>query len=200
MKTRTIMAALLVTASFFSPAIAIAAPQSQPSSKLHYVYFTLYSNLISRLSPRPDLLEVQVDPDLKQIPLREALRRLFTQAKQEYVLELNVALERRITLQGKGMLLSEALDQLVHQAGGGWMQEIRNQKPVIRVSGDLRFMTGHLPATPELLKEIAPLLRDPAAPEPTDQEIRQMTLGGVVRSGRAHNLLGRHGIPSVTIP
>src|SRR5205807_525061 len=141
-----------------------------------------------------------VDLDLKQIPLREAVRRLFAQAKQEYVLEPNVAVERRITLQGRGMLLSEALDQLVQQAGGGWMQQIRNQKPVIRIGGDLSFMTGHLPATPEFLKEVAPLRRGPASPEPTDQEIRQMTLGGVIRSGRAHNLLGPRGIPGVTIP
>ena len=60
-------------------------------------------------------------------------------------------------------------------------------------------MTGHLPATPEFLKEIAPLRPDPAATEPTDQEIRQMTLGGVIASGQAHPLLGRRGIPGLTI-
>jgi hypothetical protein len=32
------------------------------------------------------------------------------------------------------------------------------------------------------------------------QEIRQMTVGWVVASGRAYNLLGRRGIPGVTVP
>src|SRR5262245_17438001 len=139
MKTRTIAAALLASASILSA--AIAAPQCEPSSTPRFVYLTVYSNLISRLSPRPELLEVRVDLDLKQIPLQEAVRRLSAQAKQEYALEPNVAVERRITLQGKGMLLSEALDQLVRQVGGGWMQQIRNRQPVIRIGADLSFMT-----------------------------------------------------------
>jgi hypothetical protein len=168
MRMRKRTAALLATASLWSAALVMAAPQSPPAPAQRYVYFTLYSNLISRLSPRPDLLEVQVDLDLKQIPFREALRRLFAQAKQEYVLEPNVAAERRVTLKGKGMLLSEALDELVHQAGGGWMQQMRNQQPVIRIGGDRFFMTGHLPATPEFLKQLAPLRREPSSPEPTD--------------------------------
>src|SRR5260370_370701 len=101
MKTRKPMAALLVTASLLSAAMGMAAPQAAPSPMPRYVYFTLYSNGISRLSPRPELLEARLDPDLKRVPFREALRRLFAQAKQEYDLEPNVAVERRITLQGK---------------------------------------------------------------------------------------------------
>jgi hypothetical protein len=198
MKTRKLTAALLMSASVLSA--AIAAPPTPPAPTPRYVYFTLYSNLIARLSPRPELLEVRLDLDLKQVPLREALQRLFASAKQEYVVEGNVAVERRITLQGKGMLLSEALDQLVRQAGGGWMQQMRNHRPIIRIGGDLSFMTIHLPATPEFLKEVAPLRPHPSSPEPTAQEIRQMTLGGVTASGRASNLLGRRGIPSLTVP
>jgi hypothetical protein len=198
MKTRNLTASLLAAASLGSAAVGMAAPQSAPSPMPRYIYFTLYSNCISRLSPRPELLEVRVDLDLRQVPCREALQRLFVQAKQAYVVEGNVSTDRRITLQGKGMLLSEALDQLVHQAGGGWMQQMRNHHPVIRIGGDLSFMTIHLPATPEFLQDIEPLRRDSA--EPTDEEIRGMTPGGVIASGRAYNLLGRRGIPSVTIP
>jgi hypothetical protein len=198
MKIRKRMAALLAGAALISAGTAMAAPQPAPAPR--YVYFTLYSNLIARLAPRQELLEVRLDLDLKQLPLREALRQIFAQAKQEYVVADNVAEVQRITLQGKGLMLSEGLDQLVRQAPGGWIQELKDGKPLIRIHGEVMPMTIHLPATPDLLEEVTRLQRDRPSREPTDEEIRQMALGHVAASGRARNILGRRGIPALTIP
>jgi hypothetical protein len=200
MNIRKPLAALLASLGLLSGGTALAAAAAKAPPVQHYVYFTLYSNLISRLAPRQDLLETQIDLDLQQAPIREALRKIFAQARQEYTFDGPLPEEKRITLRGKGMMLFEALDQLVRQAGGGWVQELRNGKPLIHIHRDPMPMTGHLPATPELLKEIAPLHSQRPSHEPTDQEVERMTVGQVAASGSGRNILGRQGIPSLTIP
>ena len=200
MKFRKPIAALLAGLGLLYGGVAMAAPALKAPPAQHYVFFTLYSNLISRLAPRQDLLEARIDLDLRQAPAREALRKIFAQARQEYTFDGPLPEEKRITLRGKGMMLFEALDQLVRQAGGGWMQEVRNGKLRIQFHRDQIPMTGHLPATPELLKEIAPLSSEHPAREPSEHEVEQMTVGQVAASGRWHNFLGRRGIPSLTIP
>jgi hypothetical protein len=200
MKIRTILLALLASVALVSAGRTMAAPAAQPATTPRYVYFTLYSNLIARLAPRQELLEVRLDLDLKQVPLREALRQIFGQAKQEYSIADNVAEVQRITLQGKGLMLSEALDGLIQQVRGSWTQELKDGKPLIRIHGEGSPMTIHLPATPDLLEEVARLRQERPAREPTSEEIRQMAPGHVVASGRAHNTLGRRGLPFVTIP
>lgn len=200
MKARKPIAALLASLGLLSAGTALAAAAAKAPPTQHYVYFTLYSNLICGLAPRQDLLETRIVLDLQQAPIREALRAIFAQAGQEYVIDGPLPEEKRITVRGKGMMLFEALDQFVRQAGGGWVQELWNGKPLIHIHRDQMPMTGHLPATPELLKEIAPLINERPAREPTDQEVEQTTVGRVAASGRGHNILGRRGIPSLTIP
>jgi hypothetical protein len=197
MKTHRAMAAWLAGVALSIAGAVMAAPTAPPVPR--YVYFTLYNNCIARLSPRQELLEVSLDLDLKQVTLREALRQVFEQAKQEYAVAGDLPEVTRITLVGKGMLFSEALDQLVRQAGGAWMQELHEGKPRIRIGRD-SLMTIHLPATPDLLQEVARLRGERSSREPTDEEIRQMSLGQVAASGRAHNILGRRGLPFLTIP
>jgi hypothetical protein len=197
MKIRKARVAWLAGAALMSAGTALAAPAGPPTPR--YVYFTLYTNCIARLSPRQDLLEVPLDLDLKQVTFREALRQVFGQAKQEYAVAGDLPEVMRITLQGRGLMLSEALDQLVRQAGGVWMQELNEGKPRIRI-GRESPMTIHLPATPDLVQEVARLRSERSSREPTDEEIRQMSLGQVAASGRAHNILGRRGLPFLTVP
>src|SRR5947209_5034762 len=104
MKIRKRTAVLLAGLGLLYAGVAMAAgTQSAPGQR--YVYFTVYSNLICRLAPRPDLLEARIDLDLQQVSARHALRALFAQAGQEYVNDGKLPEEKRITLQGKGMML-----------------------------------------------------------------------------------------------
>jgi RNA polymerase sigma factor (sigma-70 family) len=136
---------------------------SPPSDQL-YVYFTIHAGGNAILAPRPDLLEVRVDLDLERVPLREAFQRTFQQAKQEYAIDGNLPEDRQITLRGKALLLSEVLDQLTRPVGRGWMQEVTDDKPLIRVGQDFSFMTTRVSATPEFLRQVDSLKPDPSRP------------------------------------
>jgi hypothetical protein len=190
------IAAWLAGATLISAGSATAAPETAPGPR--FVYFTLQGNLIARLSPRQELLEVPLDLDLKQVTRREALRQIFAQAKQEYRDAGDLPEVTRITLSGKGMPVSEALDELVRQTGGAWMQELDDGKPRIRMGREFP-MTIHLPATPELLQEIARLRGERSSREPTDEEIQQLVLREVA-AGRAQNIPRRRGLLSRTTP
>lgn len=196
MKIRRPVAAWLAGVALISAGTALASPAAPSAPR--YVYFTLYSNCIARLSPRQELLEVPLDLDLKQVTFREALRQVFGQAKQEYAVAGDLPEVMRITLQGRGLLLSEALDQLVRQAGGAWMQALNDGKPLIRLGRDSR-MTIHLPATPELLQEVARLRGERSSREPTDEEIRQLVLRAAA-AGRAQDIPRRRGLRFRTTP
>jgi hypothetical protein len=196
MKIRKARVAWLAGAALMSAGTAIAAPAAPPTPR--YVYFTLYTNLVARLSPRQELLELPLDLDLKQVTRREALRQIFAQAKQDYLDAGDLPEVTRITLHGKGILLSDALDELARQAGGAWMQELNEGKPRIWI-GRESPMTIHLPATPELLQEIARLRGERSSREPTDEEIQQLVLR-VVAAGRAQNIPRRRGLRFRTTP
>jgi hypothetical protein len=198
MKIRKRMATLMAGAALITAGAATAATQAAPAPR--YVYFTLYSNMIARLSPRQEVLEVRLYLDLKQFPLPEALRQIFAQAKQKYIVADNVPEVQRITLHGKRLMLSEALDQLAGQARVRWVQELKDGKPLIRIHGGTSPMTIHLTATPDLLDEVTRLQRDRPAREPTDEEIAQSAPGCLAASDGARNILGRRGIPALTIP
>jgi hypothetical protein len=186
------IAGWLAGAALISVGTAIAAPAAPHAP--HFVYFTLQSNLIAELSPRQELLEVPLDLDLKQVTRQEALRQIFGQAEQDYLDAGDLPEVTRITLRGKGMLLSEALDELVRQAGGAWMQELNHGKPRIRI-GRESPMTIHLLATPELLQDVARLRGERSSREPTDEEIRQLLLRHVAGSVRAHRIPPRPDLP-----
>jgi hypothetical protein len=196
MKFRKAAATWLAGATLISVGAAMASPGAVPAPR--FVYFTLRSNLIARLSPRQELLEVPLDLDLKQVTRREALRQIFGQAKQDYLDAGDLPDLTRITLHGKGLLLSEALDQLVRQTGGAWMQELNDGKPRLRL-GRESPITIHLPATPELLQEIARLRGERSSREPTDEEIQHLVLREVA-AGRSQNIPRRRGLRFRTTP
>ena len=86
------------------------------------------------------------------------------------------------------------------------MQQMRHQQPVIRIGGDLSFMTGHLPATPEFLKEVAPLRRDPPPPSPRTRRSgtvwKAIFAGapGIKTSSAQSRLLERMNLLSLPLP
>jgi beta-lactamase regulating signal transducer with metallopeptidase domain len=136
----------------------------QPSPKSIYLHSTVFANGTGRFSPRPDLLEIRTDLDLENVSLREALRRIFAQVKQEYVVDHRIPEEQRITLRGRRQMLFEVLDDLIRQVGGGWMQEIRNGEPTIRIGRDL-FMTMHVgPVEPPGGEKFRAQAADPPSP------------------------------------
>lgn len=139
-------------------AATTGAPRSSKPTYAHFTYFWRRGD--SRLCPRPDLLEARIKVDLRDVPLRECLQRIFAQAHQEYAADPNLTQERRISLQGDGLPLFEVLDQLVHQVGGGWTQEMRNGRPVIRIGAGLSLIAIHIgPGAPTFSDQVAACIR-----------------------------------------
>ena len=107
-----------------------------------YFHTAMFVNNIGQIALRSDLLNVPIDLDLRQVPLREALRQLCAPTHQGYTIDANVPADQRVTVHGKGVQLFRALDEVIRQVGGRWMQEMRGGKPVIRIGRGL-FLTTH---------------------------------------------------------
>jgi hypothetical protein len=123
-----------------------------------YFHTAMFVNNIGQIALRSDLLNAPIDLDLRQVPLREALRQICAPTHQGYTLDANVPADQRVTVQGKGVQLFRALDEVIRQVGGGWMQEMRGGKPVIRIGRGL-FLTTHtgpleLPRDGGFLKQV----------------------------------------------
>lgn len=106
------------------------------------VHFSISTNGRQELlCPDQESLETPVDVDLRQVPPREALRRIFEQAKQAYVIDGSLPDTPRINLREKGWAFCVVLGEVVNlQMKGGWIQEARNGKPVIRITPTPSFI------------------------------------------------------------
>jgi len=123
-----------------------------------YFHTAMFVNNIGQIALRSDLLNVPIDLDLRQVPLREALRRMCAPTHQQFTIDANVPADQRVKVHGSGMQLFRALDEVIRQVGGGWMQERRGGKPVIRIGRGL-FLTTHtgplkLPRDGGFLKQV----------------------------------------------
>jgi hypothetical protein len=79
------------------------------------------------------LANVRVNLDLNNLPVKDALKQVFDQAKREYVLDADVPDDKRVTVRAADVPLNTALDLITGAAGVRWGQEIKDGKAVIRV-------------------------------------------------------------------
>jgi hypothetical protein len=79
------------------------------------------------------------------VPVPEALKQVFAQAKLEYELDADVPADKRVTARAEAVQLGTALD-LVTQAGGvGWTRTVRDGKTVYRVGKNRSPVLGLFP-------------------------------------------------------
>jgi DNA-directed RNA polymerase subunit RPC12/RpoP len=83
--------------------------------------------LSSRLQWSTAMPTARVDLDLDNVPLRDALKALFDQAKQEFVVEKDVPEDSKITLRVKNVAFATALNAILDQAGVHSYQSVEMQ-------------------------------------------------------------------------
>ncbi len=81
--------------------------------------------------------ESRIDIDLDNVPLKDGLKRIFSDAKQEYDIDADVPSDTPVTLKAKKIRLSSALEALTDQAGIGWSRVLQKNK------GDKEFKTRY---------------------------------------------------------
>jgi hypothetical protein len=81
--------------------------------------------------------DVKVDLDLDNVGLKDALKRIFERAKQEYTLDDDVPNEPKVDVHAKNVRLSTALNLVTEGAGVAWMYEMRDGKGRFRVGKSL---------------------------------------------------------------
>lgn len=77
--------------------------------------------------------DTKIDLDLNNVPVREAVKRICEQAKQEYQIDDDVSDTSRVSLRASDVRFSTALDLVTQAAGIGWRSEIKDSKRMIRV-------------------------------------------------------------------
>lgn len=112
--------------------ISILAPGEMTNQILAEV--TAAQNALSLVSV-PD---VRIDVDLNNVPVRDALKQVFAQARQEYVADDDVPETARITVKARNAKLSTVLDLITQSAGVRWGREMRDKKPVFRIGKSVR--------------------------------------------------------------
>jgi hypothetical protein len=80
----------------------------------------------------------RVDLDLDNVPVREAVKRICDQAKQEYKIDDDVPDTTRVTVRARDVRLFTALDLVTQAAGIGWAAEAKDSKPMIHVGKSVR--------------------------------------------------------------
>lgn len=89
---------------------------------------------LSRLGILAPLPEVRVDLDVDNAPARDALKQLFDQAKQAFVVDEDVPSDKRVTVRVKGVDFATALNLVTQITGVGWSQQRSNGGVVYRIS------------------------------------------------------------------
>src|SRR5262249_5489436 len=92
------------------------------------------------LSFRVPQLDKQIDLDLDNAPVRDAVRDVLKQASVDADVEVaeDVPSSARVTLKAKGVRVSTALDLIAQAAGAGWSFESKDKKSVLRVGKTVR--------------------------------------------------------------
>lgn len=73
-------------------------------------------------------IKVRVDVDLKDVPVRDALKRVLDQSRQKYIIQDDVPNEQKVRLDAKSVQLNTVLDVITQTAGVGWRQELQEKK------------------------------------------------------------------------
>ena len=141
MKFRTILATLLLP--------CVASAQEAPSKHLLVPprWFTQAggdppilwlggdaSSNIAQYIPSPAFVvpaisQARVNLNLRNAPLKEAIKQLTDQTKQPFVLENDVPADARITAVAKNIRLSTALDLITDVTGLNWGQQMLTERP-----------------------------------------------------------------------
>jgi hypothetical protein len=141
MKFRTILATLLLP--------CVVAAQEAPSKHLplppHWVtqaggdvpillrWDDLASNIAQYIPNSafvvPAISQARVNLNLRNAPLKEAIKQLTDQTKQQFVLENDVPADARITAVAKNIRLSTALDLITDVTGLNWGPQMLNERP-----------------------------------------------------------------------
>jgi hypothetical protein len=113
---------LLIAALLAIPSWAPAAPKPENEFRSWNVWY----------GPRM-LEEVEIRLDINNVPVREALKHIFEQAKQEHIVDDDVPQDVRVTVRASNVKLSTALDLVTQAAGVQWTTERRDSRTVVRI-------------------------------------------------------------------
>ena len=132
MKFRMILSALLL------PAVVLAqqpgekpksAPPADTNARVDYSVIVptngqnAYHGNLLRGSTAPVQSNVRVNLNLRNARLKEAIKQLSKQTKQEFVLEDDAPADARVTVVAKNIRLNTALDMLTDATGLNWNQQ-----------------------------------------------------------------------------
>jgi hypothetical protein len=94
--------------------------------------------------------DTRLDADFDNIPLRDALSRLFAAAKQDFAIESDVNASTKVLLKAKNIRLISALQALTDQAGVGWTTVILRRKDDMQFRSQFRIVqpAAVVPAMP----------------------------------------------------
>src|SRR5207249_4488782 len=82
--------------------------------------------------------DTRIDLDLDNVPVRDAVKRICDQAKQEYTVDDDVPDTSRVTVRAHDVRLSTALDLVTQASGIGWASETKDSKRTIHVGKSVR--------------------------------------------------------------
>lgn len=95
----------------------------------------------------PSLPDTKLAVKFDDLPVRDALKRVLEQAKQDYVIDDDVPASARISLDIKDVQLSPVLDLLTQSAGVGWRREVTRQRSQTNTSSKTIVRVGKSVAT-----------------------------------------------------
>lgn len=98
----------------------------------------------------PSPLDTKLSIKFDNLPVRDALKRVLEQAKQDYVVDDDVPADAKISLDVKDVRLSTVLDLLTQSAGVGWHREVARQRSQTNASSKTIVRVGKSVATNRL--------------------------------------------------
>lgn len=101
--------------------------------------------------------EPKVDLNLENATVREALKQVFEQAHQEYLIDEAVPDEPRVTARVKDVRLSTALGIILQNAGAGTHLSLKDGKSTVRIFKQRAGATGGSGLLPNILNFDFPL-------------------------------------------
>lgn len=105
-----------------SPAAPTAAVVTGSGSGLEYTVTTASGNVLRYVVSDDDM---RVSPDLRNVSVREAARRLAEQSKREIIVDPDVTESARVSLSAQNVQLTTVLDLISQSAGVRWGREVK---------------------------------------------------------------------------
>src|SRR5688572_7627468 len=108
-RTTNVRTLLLIAAAVLIPSAAMAAQTStRPRTSTYRVW---------DLASLPMGKDPVINVDVNNAPIREALKQIMEDAKQEYAIDADVPDDARVTVRARNVKLSTALDLVTQSAG-----------------------------------------------------------------------------------